>query len=362
MMRWIRRISPLLVVLMILTGCQGTAKEEIKNKYSNQFFEYFDTITNVIGYADSQEEFDGYFEEIKAEYKTYHELFDIYNSYDGINNIKTINEKAGIEPVKVDSKIIDMILFSKEWFGKTNGKANIAMGSVLELWHETREDAESNPEDAKLPDLKELQEASLHTNLDDVIVNVEESTVFLKDPKMRLDVGAVAKGYATERVTDHMREKGYSSFIISAGGNVKALDKPMDGTREKWGIGIQNPDATFFTDMESLDTVFGNNISVVTSGDYQRFYMVGGKAYHHIIDNETLMPGDHFKAVTVIMEDSGLADFMSTTVFLSSLEDGKKMLEDLGDAYGVWVTQDNEIILSDGMDKYLKSLGATNAK
>ncbi len=360
MMKWIKKIVPLsLLVLMILTGCQG---EVTKDKYKNEFFEYFDTVTTVIGYADSQEEFDGYFNEIKAEYKTYHELYDIYNNYDGVNNIKSINDKAGVEPVKVDKKIIDMILFSKEWYGKTNGKANIAMGSVLELWHETREAAASDPEGAKLPLMEDLQEASLHTNLDDIIVNEEESTVFLKDSDMRLDVGAVAKGYATEMITDHMREKGYTSFIISAGGNVKAMDKPQDKDREKWGIGIQNPDVSFFKDMESLDTVFANNISVVTSGDYQRYYYVGDKAYHHIIDNETLMPGDRFKAVTVIMEDSGVADFMSTTVFLSSLEEGKKMLKELDNAYAVWITHDNEIIVSDGIDKYLKSLGATNTK
>ncbi len=359
MMKWTKRLTPLLVVLMILSGCQ---KEVTKDKFKNEFFDYFDTVTTVIGYADSQEEFDKYFNEIEGEYKIYHELYDIYNNYDGVNNIKSINDKAGVEPVKVDDKIIDMILFSKEWFNKTNGKANIAMGSVLELWHDTREAASSDPEGARLPIMAELQEAKLHTNLDDVIVNQEEGTVFLKDPKMRLDVGAVAKGYATEKITDYMREKGYSSFIISAGGNVKAMDKPQDKNREKWGIGIQNPDNTFFKDMESLDTVFGNNISVVTSGDYQRYYYVGDKAYHHIIDSETLMPGEDFKAVTVIMEDSGVADFMSTTVFLSSLDEGKKMLEDLGEAYAVWITHDNEIIVSDGLDKYLKSLGATNTK
>lgn len=361
MMKWIKRIGPLLLVLMLFTGCQ-TSKDEVKNKYKNVFFDYFDTVTTVIGYADSEEEFDGYFREIESQYKIYHELYDIYTDYDGVNNVKMINDKAGIEPVKVDEKIIDMILFSKEWYGKTNGKANIAMGSVLELWHETREAASMDPEEARLPSMEELKEASLHTNLDDVVVNEEESTVFLKDPDMRLDVGAVAKGYATEKITDYMKEKGYTSFIISAGGNVKTMDKPLDGVRKTWGVGIENPDPTFFKDMESLDTLFGNNIAVVTSGDYQRYYMVEDKKYHHLIDNETLMPGTTFKAVTVIMEDSGEADFMSTTVFLSTLEEGKKLLEEIGDAYAVWVTHDNEIIVSDGIEKYLKSLGASSTK
>lgn len=358
MIKWIKRISPLLVLLMVLTACQP--KVEVKERYTKRFFDYFDTVTTVIGYADSEEEFNAYFDEIEAEYKVYHELYDIYNNYDGVNNIKTINDNAGIAPVKVDDKIIDMILFSKEWYEKTNGKANIAMGSVLNLWHETREAGSDDPDNAVLPSLEELKEANEHTNLDEVIIGEEENTVFLKDPAMRLDVGAVAKGYATERITDHMVDKGFKSFIISAGGNVKSIGRPLDESKAKWGIGIQNPEPAFFVNMDSLDTVFGNDVSVVTSGDYQRYYYVGDKAYHHIIDNETLMPGDEFKAVTVIMEDSGLADFMSTTVFLSSLEEGKKMLSEIEGAYGVWVTKDNEILLSDGLELYLKSLGATN--
>ena len=92
MRKWIKRISPLFLVLLILTSCQP--KVESKEQYRNEFFEYFDTITTVIGYTDSEEEFNKYFEEIKSEYKTYHELYDIYNNYDGVNNIKTINSTA----------------------------------------------------------------------------------------------------------------------------------------------------------------------------------------------------------------------------------------------------------------------------
>ncbi|NLB20331.1 MAG: FAD:protein FMN transferase, partial [Clostridium sp.] len=263
MMKWIKKISPLLLILVVLTGCQP--KVESKDQYRNEFFEYFDTVTIVIGYTDSQEQFNTYFDEIKSEFKTYHELYDIYNNYDGVNNVKTINDQAGIAPVKVDDKIIDMILFSKEWYEKTNGKANIAMGSVLNLWHETRDAGKDDPDNAALPLIEDLEEANKHTNLDDVIINMEEKTVFLKDPDMLLDVGAVAKGYATEMITDYMKEEGFESFIISAGGNVKSIGKPLDGVREKWGVGIQNPDTSFFVNMDSLDTVFGNDISVVTS-------------------------------------------------------------------------------------------------
>ena len=131
MKKCIKIISSLLLAAVVITGCQTAPKEEVKTKYQDTFFEYFDTVTTVIGYADTQEEFDAYFTEIKDEFKRLHELFDIYNTYEGVNNLKTINDHAGKEPVKVDQTIIDLLKFSKEWYGKTNGKANIAMGSVL---------------------------------------------------------------------------------------------------------------------------------------------------------------------------------------------------------------------------------------
>lgn len=361
MRRITKIIAPLLLILLVITGCQAEPKGEVKTKYQNSFFEYFDTVTTVIGYTDTQEEFNGYFSEIEAEFKRYHELYDIYNTYEGINNIKTINDNAGIAPVEVDERIIDLILFSKEWYEKTTGKANIAMGSVLRVWSAYREEAENNPNDAKLPPMEELEAKNMHTDIDKVIVDEEAGTVFLEDPDMSLDVGAVAKGFATEQIADLMREKGFTSLIISAGGNVKALDQPLDGLRERWGIGIQNPDESVFTDSPSLDTVFANNIAVVTSGDYQRFYVVDGEKYHHLIDAETLMPGTQFKAVTVVMEDSGLADFMSTTLFLSSLEEGKEMLKLIEGAHAIWVTHDNEIIISEGFESMLKSGGASGA-
>lgn len=361
MRRILKIVTPLLLILMILTGCQAETKGDVKTNYRNTFFDYFDTVTTVIAYTDTEEEFDALFAEVQAEFKEYHELYDIYNDYEGINNIKTINDNAGINPVEVDKRIIDLILFSKEWYGKTTGKANIAMGPVLRVWSQYREEAEADPNNAEIPPMSILEEMNAYTDINKVIVDEEAGTVYLEDPEMSLDVGAVAKGFATEQIADHMREKGHTSLIISAGGNVKALDKPLDGVRDRWGIGIQNPDESIFTDTDSLDTVFGNNISVVTSGDYQRFYVADGKKYHHLIDAATLMPGTQFKAVTVVMEDSGLADFMSTTLFLSTLEEGKEMLELIEDAHAIWVTHDNEIIISEGFETMLKSGGASGA-
>lgn len=365
-----RRIIALLIAVFIvvstLSGCQIINRNEYSkyNKYSDTFFDAFDTLTQFIGYTKSEEEFKGYFEKVHLRFQELHKLYDIYNTYEGINNIKTINDNAGIAPVKVDKDIINLILFAKDWNRRTNGQTNIAMGSVLSIWHDYREAGRSDPEAAKLPPMEALQKAAMHTDIDKVIVDTENSTVFLADKEMSLDVGAVAKGYATEIVAQEIMADGLESGMISAGGNIRALGKPYDGVRERWGIGIQNPDkATAANDLSNLlDIIFLNNASVVSSGDYERYYIVNGKRYHHLIDPETLMPGEFYRAVTIVTEDSGAADALSTAIFLMPYEESRAFVEALEGVEAVWVMKDGRVEATEGMQKIMKSHGAAGTK
>jgi len=377
-----KKIIPLLLTIVLvfsfLTGCQQNIimtspfserqqnedppAEQAYQKYSYTFLDTFDTVTQVVGYTETEEEFNGYTEKIHERMLELHKLYDKYNDYDGINNIKTINDNAGVKPVKVDKDIIDLILFSKKMHEDVGSQTNIAMGSVLEIWQTYRDRAEADPADAKIAPMEDLLAASEHMDMNKVIVDVEAGTVYLNDPLMSLDVGAVAKGYATEVVVQEIMEEGFTSGIISAGGNIRAFGKPMDGTRNKWGVGIQNPDSVIGNSEESIiETVFLTDASVVTSGDYQRFYMVGDKVMHHLIDPETLMPGDYFRAVSVITQDSGKADFLSTTVFLLPYEEGKALVESLDGVEALWIFKDGTIKTTDGMKEIMKSEGATAA-
>ncbi len=360
-----RRILFFLAVFILsinLAGCQATVKNEYI-KYNDSFFDTFDTMTQVVGYARSEEEFKSYFEKIHSRFFQLHKLYDIYNEYDGINNVKTINDNAGIKPVKVDKEIIDLIVFAIDWDKRTGGLTNIAMGPVLSIWHDYREAGKDDPENAKLPPLEDLVKASKYTDIDKVIVDKINSTVYLEDKYMSLDVGAIAKGFATEVVAKEIMTAGFDSGIISAGGNVRVLGKPFDGIRERWGIGIQNPDKLIVTAEENLlDTVFVNNVSVVSSGDYQRYYIVDNKVIHHLINPKTLMPGDYYRAITVVAENSGLADFLSTTLFLLPYNQSRKLADSLNDVNVVWVMKDGKIEATDGMKKIMKSKGATGAK
>lgn len=361
-----RRITSALMILLFLilpfSGCQKAPKNEY-TKYTNSFFDTFDTLTTVVAYARSEEEFNSYIEKIHARFQELHKLYDIYNDYEGVNNVKTINDNAGVKPVKVHKDIIDLIVFAKDWYNRTGGRTNIAMGSVLSIWHDYREEGRDTPENAKLPPIEDLKEALKYTDINKVIVDIENSTVFLSDKRMTLDIGAVAKGFATEIVAKEIMAAGLTSGIISSGGNVRALGKPLDGVRERWGVGIQNPDRSIVSEEEkNLETIFLNNASVVSSGDYQRYYIVENKIIHHLIDPKTLMPGEYYRAVTVVTEDSGVADFLSTTVYLMPYKESRALVESIEGAEALWVMHDGKIEATEGMKKIMKSQGASGGK
>lgn len=332
-----------LLALCLLTGCASATSET--KQYTATFLTLFDTVTTIVGRATSQEEFTATAQAIHDDLLEYHRLFDIYNDYEGLNNLKTVNDQAGIAPVVVDGRILDLLEDCKNYYDLTRGRVNVAMGSVLNLWHTARNDGIQNPADAHLPDADALAVAGAHSDPDCVVLDREQSTVFLRDPEMRLDVGAVAKGWSAQRVC----ENAPAGLLISVGGNVCATGaKDANGT--PWVVGIQDPaggDAY-------LHTLAVTKGSVVTSGDYQRTYTVDGKSYHHIIDPDTLYPGVLWRSVTVVCPDSGLADALSTALFLLPLEDGLELLEDL-DAEAMWVDDGAAIFYSPGFEPLIRT-------
>ncbi len=355
-------IAIVLVGLILLGTLSGCSSGEKYTKFDYTFYGVFDTITQVVGYATSQEEFDSYMAKLEERFGELHKLYDRFNNYEGINNIKTINDKAGKEAVKVDKEIMDLLLFSIEQYNKTGNLTNIAMGSVTDIWDYYRDEGINDPENAQLPLMSVLEEARAHVDMDKIIVNEEDSTVYLEDPEMILDVGAVAKGYATELVAQEMEEMGFISGLISAGGNIRAIGKPLDDIREKWGVGIQNPDASLFDVGRVLETVFITDASVVSSGDYQRYYYVNDEIYHHIVHPETLMPTNYYRQVSIVTPDSGMADFYSTALFILPFEESKKLADSIEDFEAMWVFPDGTIEVTEGMKEIMLSYGATGGK
>ena len=339
----VKKIALIMIIFIFILSVFGCNQNQYE-KYSAEYIGPFDTYIKVIGYATSEAEFKVYADYIFERLNEFHKLYTIYDQYDNLNNIKTINDNAGIEPVKVDQEIIDLLIFGKDIYDLTDGSVNIAMGAVLEIWHDYRETGTT------VPSMDILQQADMHINIDDVIIDQDNMTVYLADPEMSLDVGAIAKGFATEIIAEEIQSQGFISGIISVGGNVKIIGHPVISEQDYWRVGVQDPD-----DYSGIyATIDLNDTSLVTSGDYERYYIVDGTRYAHIIDKETLMPAIYYRSVTIITENSAIADALSTAVFTMSYENGLKLINSIEDTECFWIYPDNTTKRTDGLDNLIQ--------
>ena len=338
-----KRFFPLLLALaLLLCGCDGARTEQ--QQYTATFLTVFDTVTTVVGRDTSEEAFTEKAQAVHDDLLFYHQLFDIYQEYEGLNNLKTVNDHPG-EAVPVDQAVIDLLLDCKRYYELTGGRVNAAMGGVLYLWHEAREDGLEDFANAYLPDSDALAEAAQHASWENVVIDEEKGTVTVTDPALRLDVGAIAKGWSVQRAAENAPE----GLLISVGGNVCATG-PKDETGTPWVVGVQDPDGG----ENYLHTLYLTKGSMVTSGDYQRAYMVDGEMYHHIIDPDTLYPGKLWRAVTVVWPDSGLADALSTALFLLPLEEGQELLARC-ESTAMWVDAEGKLYYSEGFQDLIRT-------
>jgi thiamine biosynthesis lipoprotein len=348
---WKKAIAVMLMVSLFLT-IYGCGKRTDKHKFSSSFFDCFDTVITVYGYASDQTAFNQMVALVHENFLELHEKFDAYHEYEDVINVYTLNQNAGGEPVAVSTELYELIKQSKQLYMQTGGKVNVAMGSVLQVWETYREMATKDPDGATVPDSKILNMAAQHMDINNVVMDDPTQSIVLTDPYMSLNVGAVAKGYACEIVKDRMIDAGYNSFVISAGGNVVTVGQDI-ARDAAWGVGIQNPDTQ--TADEIIDTIYASDKAIVTAGSYQRYFTVNGKRYHHIIDPATLMPAINFDSVTVICDDSLLADFMATTLFILPPGQAMALAESIDGLDAVWVDTKGEISYTSGYTDYSKT-------
>ena len=339
-----RLFLSVLALCLLLSGCSA-GNIQTQKQYTATFLDLFDTVTTVVGKAESKESFEEKAQAVHDALLPYHRLFDIYTDYEGLNNLKTVNDNAGIAPVAVEKPIIDLLLDCKKFHASSGGLVNAAMGSVLKLWHEARSDGTDDPQNTKLPDESALKAAAQHTDFDTVIIDESASTVYISDPLVQLDVGAIAKGWAVQRLA----ETAPKGLLVSVGGNVCATGA-KDDAGTPWVVGIQDPEGGD----KYLHTLNITSGSVVTSGDYQRAYAVDGKLYHHIIDPNTLYPSQYWRSVSIVCPDSGLADMLSTALFLLPYEEGLALLKQF-DAQAFWIDAAGKRYYSPGFEELIRT-------
>lgn len=336
-------ISVCALVLLAIAALSLTLvlvfKKETRVK---EIYGYFDTVTVLRDFSGASE---GEFAErcrcVSDIFESYHRLSDIYNEYKGINNLKTLNDNAGRGAVKIAPELMELLIFAKDIHALTDGEVNVAMGGVLAEWHGWREGM-SNGYSPALPSQELLDGLFAHSDIDSLLLDLENMTAELADSEMSLDLGALAKGFATEKARLRLISLGADNFVIDAGGNLAVIGK---GNGKGFKVGIKDPKSPQTT--IASEEIIAKDISVVTSGDYERYCLLDGVRYHHIIDKDTRLPSEHFSSVTVVTENSALADALSTALFCTDTENGRQIIERAEEKYGINIS----VIWIDGEGK-----------
>ena len=297
-----------------------------KQEYTKNLF-YMDTYINIKITSNDKFKAQKALKEAESLFEYYHNLT---NRYDKNSQLYLLNNYEG--ELKIDKKLYDLISYAHSWYFKTNGLFNINMGEIIDVWKKYRDEGIGVP-------TKDELDANVDINNIELLDN---NTILNKG--VNIDLGGIVKGYVTNLVGIRFNELGIKDYIINAGGNVLVGEK----SGSKYKIGIESP----LKDGTVYQIVNGNNISVVTSGSYERFYEYNGNLYHHIINPNTFYPSEYMKSVTVISEDSALADILSTTLFLMPIEEGINYLKNYTNVEAIWYSNNNEIIKSKGFNKY----------
>ena len=247
---------------------------------------------------------------------------------------------AGREPVAVSPDTFEVIKEALRYAKLSGGAFDPTIGPVVALW-------DIGGDGERLPAPEEIKAALALVGSGDVVLDDAKRTVFLKRPGMRLDLGAIAKGYAADEAARIMLGKGVRAGIVDLGGNIMTVGRKPDGS--PWRVGVQNP---FSTRGEYLGIVTGGAGTIVTSGVYERFFELDGRRYHHILSTANGYPVDNgLWSVSIMAPRSIDADGLSTSVFALGLEKGRALVESLPGVEAIFVDAEKRVYLTSGASK-----------
>lgn len=330
-LRFLKIISVLLVLLTLC--CFASCGVE---PYSSEFFA-MDTIMTVSAYGKSpQQAVNGAQEEICR-------LDGLFSVEKAESEIYELNDKKTLVPSEDTYRIFTK---AKEIYNMTDGAFDITVEPLEKAWgfYSSLEN--------RVPSQQEIDLALERIGFDKLNISREKLAL---DNESAVDLGGIAKGYASGKAAEILKENGVTSALISLGGNVRAVGAKPDGS--PWIIAIANPD----DNAQTSGTLSVKDRAVVTSGGYQRCFEENGQFYHHIIDTKTGYPAKSgLKSVTVVSEDDALADGLSTALFVMGLEKSADFYRENSGLFGaVFITDENEIYVSENLKNSFSSSQTT---
>lgn len=313
-------ITAIAALCLAMCGCSEKNEEE----YRRNIFS-MDTVMNLTVYsADGEKALDKAEEKINA-------LNSLFNRNDTNSEVYRINHSESCTVSEDTTKVIDKAIEISE---RTDGAFDMTIAPVMDLWG-------FYGQNYRIPADEEINDALKRVDYKNIITDGNNIT---KNSESEIDLGGIAKGYASDCVADILRENDVKSAVISLGGNIFAIGTKHDGS--KWRIAVQSP----FGNEEYVGTVNVENKAVVTSGGYQRYFESNGETYHHILDPKTgTSARSGLASVTIISESGTLADGLSTALFVMGLEKSEQFYMENRDFEAVLVSDDNEVYVTAGI-------------
>jgi len=326
-----KNIIFLFFIILIITACDGTSDQEKEPVVEGTTF-VMDTVVNVKLFSGGSNTV------LEVMFDKLDEIDQLMSLEYETSDVSQININAGIKPVIISDYTKHVIEESIKFSELSEGYFDISFGPLISLWS-------INSEQTKIPSKDEIDYALSLASYASIMIN--ENEVELNDENMSIDLGGIAKGYAADIIADIAVDSGVTSGIINIGGNILVIGAKVDEKKSTFSIGIQNP---FAIRNGYLGIVNVEDSTIVTSGNYERYFELDGVRYHHILDKDTGYPVNNgIAAVSIVTKNSLDADALSTIVYILGLTKGMELIESLEGSECLFVNNEHEIFLSSGM-------------
>lgn len=321
-----------MILVVFLAGCSNNDQKQVQPLSRTEF---------LMGTVVTLKIFDGEMETAMDE--AFERLEDLtaqisVNEDSETSLIKKVNNNAGVKPVEVPDEIFYLIETGKEYGEFSDRSFDITIGPLTSLWR-------IGFPDARKPTAEEITDVLPLINYENLKLDKTRQTVYLEQPDMKIDLGAIAKGFMTDEVVAVLQKHDVTSAIIDLGGNIFVMGKNTSG--ENWSVGVQDP---FSPRGEIIGKMKTSNKSIVTSGIYERYLEVDGEKYHHLLNPKDGYPFENELAgVSVITNQSIDGDALSTILFSKGVEEGLLLAEEMNEVEAIFITKNREVYITSGL-------------
>lgn len=318
-----------IIIVLLLSYFLLYSDNSIK-EYSKKFTTLNKNIVVKIYSKDSKKANNALIE-IEKIYNEYDQLINNKKSYKNMTNIYDLNN-SDKEYITINQKLYNLIDYGKAWYNKSNNLVNINQNNINNIWEEYIKDKSGVPKKEELIN---------KTNPNDIIIENNK----IKNENLNINLNLIARSYVTNEVKKYLKSININSYLINIGGTILVGNHYNN---DDYKIGIENPNEKD----DVIKIIHGNNIGVVTLGNYEEYYDYENIRYNNIINPNTMYPANNMKSITVISKNIKDLSAIANMLFLMTIEDGKKYVLEINDLEAIWISNDNTIITSSGVNKY----------